>query len=71
MKLAAFNAVCPFEIEDKIRDAGTGETKTITDIACIHYVKKGEVVFSYEFDNSGDYKQIKRVEEAQNPTICK
>jgi len=50
MKLAAFNAVCPFEIGDKIgmrknACAVGGRTldviveRTITDIVCMHSVK--------------------------------
>lgn len=52
MKLAAFNAVCPFEIGDKIgmrknACAVGGRTldviveRTITDIVCMHSVKAG------------------------------
>lgn len=40
MKMRAFNATCPFEIGDKIRDVATGAQRTITDIVCVHYIKK-------------------------------
>ena len=53
MKLAAFNAVCPFEIGDKIgmrknACAVGGRTldviveRTITDIVCMHPVRTGQ-----------------------------
>lgn len=49
MQMAAFNAVCPYEIGDKINavKAVNGQmfsvgVSTITDIACTHYVKKRE-----------------------------
>ena len=71
MKTAIFNAVCPFEIGDKIRVTniiGTGsplaglelreEVRTITDIACIHYLRSGNVEFRYELDHSGYYAPI-------------
>ena len=40
MITAQFNAYCPLEIGDKIRDTA-GEVHTITDIACVHYVRTG------------------------------
>ena len=56
MKLAAFNAVCPFEIGDKI-----GMRKNaITDIVCMHSVKAGTVKFLYELDNDGRLVEIVR-----------
>lgn len=58
MKTAAFNAVCPVEIGDKVRDGNTGRVRTITDIACTHYLKAGKVEFYYELDNSGQYITI-------------
>lgn len=45
MKMTTFNATCPFEIGDKIRDAVTGAQRTITDIACVHYIKAGRIDF--------------------------
>ena len=46
MQMAAFNAVCPYEIGDKINavKAVNGQlfsvgVSTITDIACTHYGK--------------------------------
>ena len=67
MELVAFNACCPFEIGDKVilvsQSVGKSEcllqnAKTITDIACIHYVKNGTIEFRYELDNSGEYQPI-------------
>lgn len=55
MKMTAFNATCPFEIGDRIRDAVTGAQRTITDIACVHYVKSGRIDFLFELDNSGKF----------------
>ena len=74
MKLAAFNAVCPFEIGDKIgmrknACAVSGRTldviveRTITDIVCMHSVKAGTVKFLYELDNSGKLVVIAAAEE--------
>ena len=74
MKLAAFNAVCPFEIGDKIgmrknACAVGGRTldviveRTITDIVCQHSVKTGEILFLYELDNSGKLVVIAAAEE--------
>ena len=45
MKMTTFNAACSFEIGDKIRDAVTGAQRTITDIACVHYIKAGRIDF--------------------------
>lgn len=58
MKMAIFNARCPFEIGDKVIDGGTGRKKTITDIVCMHYVRNGRVEFLFEFDNSGNLVKI-------------
>lgn len=83
MKYAAFQAVSPFEIGDRIKAhiaremgrTGTGEkilaeegieVHTITDIACIHSLKTGSVIFRYELDHSGCYIElhpIRRIEE--------
>lgn len=76
MQMAAFNAVCPYEIGDKIKVAipapaektADGKmfsvmTATITDIACTHYVKKGKVVFTYELNNSGHYAPLMDVKD--------
>lgn len=35
MNIAAFRAVSPFEIGDKVQNSETGKVHTITDIACI------------------------------------
>lgn len=75
MQMAAFNAVCPYEIGDKIKVAIPAErtadgqmfsvgVATITDIACTHYVKKGKIVFTYELDNSGHYAQLMDLKDA-------
>lgn len=58
MKMAIFNARCPFEIGDKVIDGGTGRKKTITDIVCMHYVRSGRVEFLFELDNSGNLVKI-------------
>ena len=67
MKLAAFNARCPFEIGDKVQEApeAGGKIRTITDIACTHYVKSGEVRFLYELDNNGRYVNIRPLGEPE------
>lgn len=52
MKFAAFNARCPFELGDKIRDEA-GREHTITDIVALHSMKEMKVRFVYELDNSG------------------
>lgn len=57
MITAQFNAYCPLEIGDKIRDTA-GEVHTITDIACVHYVRTGKVEFRFELDRSGQYAPI-------------
>lgn len=54
MKYSSFQAVCPFEIGDKIVLAN-GENKTITDIMTMHFVRDGKVQFAYELDNSDKY----------------
>ncbi len=62
MKMAAFNAMCPYEIGDKINAVKeingqmfSAGVAIITDIACVHYIKSGKIVFVYELDNSGKY----------------
>lgn len=75
MKLAAFNAVCPYEIGDRVvilEVAGKNENGVmytqregiITDIACTHYIKSGKVVFTYELNGSGKYERIMTLKEA-------
>ena len=75
MKYAEFNAVCPFEIGDKIgmrknACAVGGRTldviveRAITDIVCMHYLKTGAVQFLFELDNSGKLVSIAPTEEA-------
>lgn len=59
MVTAQFNAFCPFEIGDKVQDI-TGRFRTITDIACIHYVRTGKVEFRFELDHSGRYVRIRQ-----------
>ena len=58
MQLTAFNAKCPLEIGDRVRIQANGRMETITDIACLHYIRSGRVEFCYEFDNSGSYMPI-------------
>lgn len=37
---------------------GPAAIYTVTDIACTHYIKNGGIVFSYELDNSGQYREL-------------
>lgn len=71
MKLAAFNAVCPFEIGDKIgmrKNACAVGAERLTlslnglspTIVCMHSVKAGTVKFLYELDNDGRLVEIVR-----------
>jgi hypothetical protein len=62
MQFSAFNAFCPFEIGDKVKNLD-GKILTITGIAVIHYVGLKKVDFMYEFDNSGKYRGIKMDEQ--------
>ncbi len=65
MKIAAFNARCPHEIGDKVQIIDKGQDgalyiteKTITDIACTHYLREGRAHFTYELDGQGKYIQL-------------
>lgn len=58
MNIAAFRAVSPFEIGDKVQNSETGKVHTITDIACIHYCKSGKVEFRYQLDGLPEYVPI-------------
>ena len=71
MQMAAFNAVCPYEIGDKINavKAVNGQmfsvgVSTITDIACTHYIKSGKIVFTYELNHSGQYAPLVDLKDA-------
>ncbi len=74
MQVSAFSAKCPYEIGDKIqviKEVNAGgrkqymtEPATITDIACTHYLKNGEVLFTYELDGSGTYIPFVTAQEA-------
>lgn len=83
MKYAAFKAVSPYEIGDRVIIQKTMEAAslswkghktivfgteehTITDIMCSHFLKTGEVVFSYELDNSGRYVKLANVERMRS-----
>jgi hypothetical protein len=57
VQFSAFNAFCKFEVGDQVRDLA-GNVMTITDIACIHYVRKKKVEFRFEFDNNQKYVLI-------------
>ena len=57
MVQAQFSAFCPLEIGDELRDT-SGKVHTITDIACVHYVRAGKVEFRFELDRSGQYAPI-------------
>lgn len=48
MQLAAFKAVCPFEIGDTVIDRDG--SRVITDILAVHSIKTGTVRFMFEFD---------------------
>ncbi len=63
MKLAAFQAWCPFEIGDTV--PYQGDKRRITDIACIHHVKDNTVEFMYELDGSGELVRLSDRKEAQ------
>jgi hypothetical protein len=58
MEFVTFNAKCPLKIGDKIILDKDGSVKTITDIACVYYIKSKENLFMYEFDDSGQYVKI-------------
>ena len=75
MKAVAFSAKCPYEIGDRVnvvQAAGENENgqmfsagvATITDIACIHYLKNGKVTFKYELNGSGKYAALVSPQEA-------
>ena len=63
MQIRAFNATCPFMIGDRVNVVGSSmvlqederATHTITDIACIHFLKDQTIAWAYEFDNSGHF----------------
>lgn len=78
MRIAAFRAMCPYEIGDKIktRQNGREEVHTITDIVCAHYLKSNQVEFLFELDNSGRLVYIVdppagQPAEAQEPRVMK
>lgn len=75
MQVSAFSAKCPYEIGDRVnvvKVAGSNENgqlfyvgaAVITDIACTHYLKSGEVRFAYELDGSGQYAPLVSPQEA-------
>lgn len=75
MQVAAFSAKCTYEIGDRVNVIkAEGNNKngqlfsvgvaTITDIAYTHYLKSGEVRFTYELDGSGKYAPILSPQEA-------
>ena len=75
MQMAAFSAKSPYEIGDRVvvlEVAGKNENGVmytqregvVTDIACTHYIKTGEVIFSYELNGSGKYERIMPLKEA-------
>ena len=70
MKYAAFNAVSPFELGDKI--IGTDEKEhTITDIVAMHSVKAKRVRFVYELDNSGELVRLTKQQNEGAVTATK
>lgn len=75
MQVVAFSAKCTYEIGDRVNVIkAEGNNKngqlfsvgvaTITDIACTHYLKSGEVRFTYELDGSGKYAPVLSPQEA-------
>lgn len=68
MVKAQFNAFCPLEIGDEIKDTA-GRVHTITDIACIHYVRAGKVEFRFELDGTGYYAPIDIQEAPQKVRV--
>lgn len=56
MQKAGFVAVCPFEIGDVL--VFGSRVEKITDILAIHSLKTGKVNFRYEFNGSGEYKEV-------------
>jgi hypothetical protein len=64
MPISAFNAKCPVEIGDKVNLMG--KQATITDIACIHYIKSGKVEFEYELNGNGQYIGFTFFKEARD-----
>ena len=38
--------------------SGTAAVHTVTDIATLHFLKKGDVSFMYELDESGKYEPL-------------
>lgn len=52
MKLAAFNARCPYELGDSFK-GNDGKAHTITDIVALHSLKTMSVRFLYELDGNG------------------
>lgn len=57
MQMAAFKAVCPFEIGDTVVDHEHGARK-ITDILAVHSIKAGTVRFLFEFDGKPDCEDL-------------
>lgn len=69
MKLSKFTAVCPYEIGDTVYDRRTGRYRTITDIACVQYLKSGNVEFLYELDNFPNFVRISEPTKGVSVTI--
>lgn len=63
MRMARWNAFCPLEIGDIIKDAA-GIVHEVTDIAAVHYARAGKVAFYIEFDYSGKYCPFELIEQA-------
>ena len=55
MKAEFFKAVCPLEIGDTVAIKALHK---VTDIATLHYLKKGETQFLYELDGCGKYEPL-------------
>lgn len=69
MESKFFKAFCPFEIGDQIKTRhimvgknglmkGEEQLQTITDIACVHYLRNEKVAFFYELDGSGKFTEL-------------
>lgn len=65
MKKVEFNAFCPYEVGDKInmKCGSRSQVRTITDIACSHYIQSDKVEFTYELDGDGIYLREQDIQD--------
>ncbi|WP_110955733.1 hypothetical protein [Anaerosinus massiliensis] len=59
MQLAAFNAYCPYEIGDVLKNKNGMPMGTITDIMTIHYIKTGKVEFAIQINELPTWYKVK------------